>query len=200
MPPAALRIDPRPVAQVVATMLQAFRRAGASLASPPSAAGTAYENRAGPGNPSPKAGLHLPAPVQPQTSASTPGEHRTPIRAPGKGSAVGLASGADPHPGSRPGDLRHPDDQPARFQTPGGRSVVAEGRSGLCLGGLALVALGSGLAPFGGLVRMDRHVADRRRRRLRPRGFQRPFALGTQGYDVPGRTALLARAPPGRQA
>src|SRR6266581_2808292 len=142
MQPAALRIDPRPVAQVVATMLQAFRRARVSVASPPSAASTAYELRTGPGNPSPKAGLHLPAPVHPQTSASTPGEHRTPIRAPGEGPAVGVADRADPHPGSRPGNLRHPDGQPTRFQTPGGGSVVAESWSGLRLGGLALVALG----------------------------------------------------------
>src|ERR1041384_1736214 len=155
MQPAALRIDPRPVAQVVATMLQAFRRAGGCLRWPPSAAGTAYENRTGPGNPSPKAGLHLPAPVHPQTSASTPGEHRTPIRAPGKGPAVGLAVGADTYPGSRLGDLRHPDGQSTRFQAPGGGSVAAKGRSSLRLGGLALVALGSGLAPFGGPVRVD---------------------------------------------
>ena len=60
--PAALRIDPRPVAQVVATMLQAFRRAGVRLPPPPPAASPAYEKRLGPGNPSPKAGLHLPAP------------------------------------------------------------------------------------------------------------------------------------------
>ncbi len=48
--PAALRIDPRPVAQVVATMLQAFRRAGARSSSPPSVTRAAYENRTGPGN------------------------------------------------------------------------------------------------------------------------------------------------------
>src|SRR6266478_3425085 len=111
MQPAALRIDTRPVAQVVATMLQAFRRAGVCLASAPSPA-TAYENRTGPGNPSPKAGLHLPAPVHPQTSAPTSGEHRTPIRAPGEGSAVGLARGAHPRPGPRPGTLGYPDGQP----------------------------------------------------------------------------------------
>src|ERR1035441_3718250 len=200
MQPVALRIDPRPVAQVVATMLQAFRRAGAGLASSPSVTDTTYENRTGPGNSSPKAGLHLPAPVHPQTSASTPGEHRTPIRAPGEGPAVGLATGADPHAGSRPGDLRHPDGQPTRFQAPGGGGVIAEGRSGLRLGGLALVALGSGLAPVGGLVRVDRYFTHRRRWSLQPRGFQRPFVVGTQGHDVPGRVALLARPPPGRQA
>src|ERR1017187_680418 len=198
--PAALRIDPRPVAQVVATMLQAFRRAGVRLPPPPPAASPAYEKRLGPRNSSPKAGLHLPAPVHPQTSAATPGEHRAPIRAPGKGPAVGLAARADTHPGSRPGDFRHPDGQPAGFPALGGGSVVAEGWSGLRLGGLALIALGFRLAPFGGLMRGDQHFAHRRRRRLQPRGFQRPFAVGTQGYDVPCRTALLARPPPRRQA
>src|SRR5207245_9163138 len=95
MQPAALRIDPRPVAQVVATMLQAFRRAGVSLAVAPSVVSTAYENRTDPGNPSPEAGLHLPAPVHPQTSTPASGEHRTPICAQGQSPAVGLATGAD---------------------------------------------------------------------------------------------------------
>ncbi len=155
MQPAAWRIDPRPVAQVVATMLQAFRRAGVRLASPPSAASPTYENRTDPGSSSPKTGLHLPAPVHPQTSAPTPGEHRAPIRAPGQGPATGLATGADPHPGSRPGDLGHPDGQPTGFPALGGGGFVAESRSGLRLGSLAPVAFGFGLAPVGGLVRVD---------------------------------------------
>src|SRR6267378_1778804 len=199
MQPVALRIDPRPVAQVAATMLQAFRRAGVCVALAPSTPGTAYENRTDPGNPSPKAGLYLSAPVHSQTSASTPGEHRTPIRPPGESPAVGLALRKDPHPGSRPGDFRHANGQPARFQTPGGRSVLAEGWGDLRLGGLSVVALGFRLASFGGLVRVDRHSADRRGRRLQPRRFQRPFAVGTQGYYVSGRTAFLARPPPRRQ-
>src|SRR5258708_37974214 len=140
--PAALRFDPRPVAQVVATMLQAFRRAGAPLPSPPSVACAAYESRADPGHSPPEAGLHLLAPVHPQTSAPAPGEHRTPIRASGKGPSVGLATGADTHPGSRPGDLGHPDGQPTRFQAPSGGGFVAESRSGVRLGGLAPCALG----------------------------------------------------------
>src|ERR1043166_9384483 len=199
MQPAALRIDPRPVAQVVATMLQAFRRAGACLASASLAPSTTYEKRTDPGNPSPEAGLRLLAPVHPQASPSTPGEHRTPIRAEGQGPAIGLADRADPHPGSRPGDLWHPDGQPTGFQTPGGRSVVAEGWSRVRLGSLALVALGFRLASFGGLVRVDRNFADRRGRHLQPRRLQRSLALGAQGDAVSGRTALLARPPPGRQ-
>src|SRR5512140_3787993 len=100
--PAALRIDPRPVAQVVATMLQAFRRAGLRSPPLPALASTAYEHRADPGNSSPKAGLHLPAPVHPQTSAPAPREHRAPIRTPGQGPATGLVTGAHTHSGSRP--------------------------------------------------------------------------------------------------
>ncbi|SPE54314.1 hypothetical protein SBV1_180056 [Verrucomicrobia bacterium] len=52
-PPAALRMDPRALAPVVANMLQAFRRAGAPLPALAGAAQVAYENRADPGNTSP---------------------------------------------------------------------------------------------------------------------------------------------------
>src|SRR6266478_7881869 len=142
-PWAALQIDPRPVAQVVATMLQAFRRACACLPAPPSVASAANENRTGPGNSSPKAGLHLPAPVHPQTSASASREHRATIRVAGKSPAIGLATRADTHPGSRPGDLGHPDGQSPRLPTPGGRGLVAEDRGGVRLGGFPLVAFGS---------------------------------------------------------
>ena len=152
MPSAVLRIDPRPVAQVLATMLQAFRWAGPRSPPLPAPASAAYEHRADPGNSSPKAGLHLPAPVHPQTSAPAPGKHRAPIRAPGQGPATGLATGADTHPGSRPGDLGHPDRQPTGFPALGGKSLVAGSRSGLRLGSLAPVALRSGLAPVGGSV------------------------------------------------
>src|SRR5437667_12406443 len=197
--PAALRIDPRPVAQVVATMLQAFRRAGARLPSPPSVAGAAYENRTGPGNSSPEAGLHLPAPVHSQTSAPASGEYRAAIRAAGESPAVGLASGTDPHSGPRLGDLGHPDGQPTGLSTPGSGSVAPEGGSSVRLGGVPSVAFGPGLAPVGGPVRLDLHFAHRRRWLLQPRRFQRPLALGTQGHDVCGRVAFLARPPPGRQ-
>ena len=148
MQPAALRIDPRPVAQVVATMLQAFRRAGAGSAGSASVPNTTYENRADPGNASTEVGLHLPAPIHPQASPSAPGEHRTSVRAQGQGAATGLASGTDPHSGSRPGDLGHPDGQPTRFPTTRVAGLIAESRSGLCFGGFPLVALGLRLASF----------------------------------------------------
>src|ERR1039458_10153901 len=131
MQPAALRIDPRPVAQIAATMLQAFRRAGARLSPPPSVAHAAYENRNATGNSSPKAGLHLSAPVHAQTSAPTSGEHRTSIRAAGQGPAIGLASGANPPPGPRPGPLGHPDGQPPGFPALGRRSFAAESGRGV---------------------------------------------------------------------
>src|SRR5438094_6487901 len=141
MQPVALRIDPGPVAQVVATMLQAFRRAGGPGCLP-SAPVAAYENRNGPGKPSSEAGLHLPAPVHSPASAPAPGEHRTPICAQGQSPAVGLATGADPRSGSRPGDLRHPDGQPAGLPAPDGGGVVAASWGRIRPGCLAPVALG----------------------------------------------------------
>src|SRR5512135_1058978 len=147
-PPTALGIDPRAVASVVATMLQSFRLAGAGRASDSGIAGTAYENRSHPGDSSPETGLHLPAPVHPQTGAPPPGEHRTPIRAPGQGPPTGLAAGADPGARSRPGDLRHADGQPSGLPAGGGRGLPAESRSRLRPGGLAPVSLRSGLAPL----------------------------------------------------
>src|SRR5438552_15893567 len=152
-PVAALRIDPRPVAQIVATMLQAFRRAGVPACLPASAP-AAHENRNHPASPSSETGVHLPAPVHPQASASTPGEHPAPICAQGQSPAVGLATGADTHPGSGPGDLRHPDGQPTGLSAPGLGSVPAESRRRIRLGGLTLVAFGSGLASGGGLVQL----------------------------------------------
>ncbi|WP_239142824.1 recombinase family protein [Variovorax sp. WS11] len=53
------------------------------------------------------------------------------------------------------------------------------------------------LASAPGTVCPDAHPGDRYRWLLRPRGLQRRTGARNQGHDGPGRTAFLARAPPG---
>src|SRR5215469_680104 len=64
--------------------------------------------------------LHLPAPIDPGSSSSSSGEHRTPVCPAAEGTGVGLERSHSPHTGSRFGNIRYADNQTHGFQDFGG--------------------------------------------------------------------------------
>src|SRR5215469_7228352 len=145
-------------------------------------------------------GVRVRAAVDDGAGASSPGEHGAAICSATQGSGVGLERASSAGPGSRSGQVGSPDDGAGGLQDAGSGSLDGTGGSGICAGGVAAVALQSGLASVVGVVCSHRHAGDRRGWLLQPGRLQRRTAVGLKGYDGSGRTSFIARAPPWWQA
>src|SRR5215831_10604763 len=143
--------------------------------------------------------LHLPAPIDPGSSSSSSGEHRTPVCSAAEGTGVGLERSHSPHTGSRFGNIRYADNQTHGFQDFGGGCFDGSSGSRVCFGSFAAGALECRLVSTARIVRADPDTRDRRRWLLRSRGLQRRTFARAEGHHGASGTALPSRAPPGRQ-
>ena len=145
-------------------------------------------------------GVHLHPAIDVGAGAPQPGEHRAAICTPGQGAGTGLAIEVDSGVGPGSGDVGRTECGPRGLQDLGGGRLDGSGRSSVCAGSVSAGTFQPRLASTAGVVRVDAHLGDRRRRLLRPCRLQRRTAARPEGHDGPSRTAFLARAPPGRQA
>ncbi|SPE34037.1 hypothetical protein SBA2_840028 [Acidobacteriia bacterium SbA2] len=153
-----------------------------------------------PAMPRPQAGLHLPTPVDAGPSSAPSGEYRAPVRLAREGAGTGLERIPDSHPRPGFGQDGNGDDAAGGLQDLSGGCLDGPGRGGVRPGSLAPGALESRLAAATGALRAHLHAGDRRGWLLRPGGLQRRAAFRIKGRHGVGRTAFLARPPPGRQA
>lgn len=196
----ASQLDLDSAGMLVANFLQSWRRSGLALTPPRQPSSPPTYDLEHPTSPPPEDGLRLPAPIHDGPGLPSSGEHSAAVCLERASPGIGLEARPDPGPGRGPGDLRRADEQPPGFQDLGCRCVAGQSRSRLRLGSFALIALVQRLASVAGDLLPDRNLDRRCRRLLRSRRFQRPVVARTQRDHVPGRTALSARAPPGRQA
>src|ERR1035438_5458907 len=197
---SASQLDLDSVGNLVANLLQSWRRAGLTLHTPPQTPETPYDDLKNPSTTSTENGVCLPAPIHDGPSFSSPGEHPKAVCLEGQSSGTGLDARPDQGAGCRPGDLGHPSEQPPGFQDAGGRCVAGKSGGGVRLGSVALIALVQRLASLAGDLLPDWNLDCRCRWLLRSSRFQRSIVAGAQRHHVPSRTAFPARAPPGWQA
>src|SRR6516162_907616 len=142
--------------------------------------------------------VHLSAPVDPGSSPSPSGEHRTPVCTAAEGTGIGLERSHCPHTRSRPGNIGCADDWTRGFQDFGGGCFDGSSGSRVCSGSLAPGALECRLVSTARIVRADPDTRDRRRWLLRSRGLQRRTFARAEGHHGASGVALSARAPPRR--
>src|SRR5271157_582459 len=195
---SALRapIDPAQGGVLLANMLASWLDHDRSLTATAEAKDESQDSRTSP----PQAGLHLPAPVDAGPSSPPSGEYRAPVRLAREGAGTGLERISDSHPRPGFGKDGNGDDAAGGLQDLSGRCLDGAGGRGVCPGSLAPGALESRLAAAAGALRVHVHSGDRRGWLLRPGGLQRRAAFRIKGRHGVGRTAFLARPPPGRQA
>src|SRR5664279_2310479 len=144
-------------------------------------------------------GLHLSASVNYGAGTPPSGEHRASVCPEGEGLRAWLGSGNDSGYRFGPGDIRHTNEQPGRFQDPGGRCFSETGWSSVCSGSIPAITFQYGLASITRAVLHYRDPYYRRRRLLQPCRFQRSTPFGFERNNVPGGIALFTHSPPGRQ-
>src|SRR5260221_14259771 len=193
--PAVAALDFAKAGAIIANMIESYLAAGVPPSDPEGPDDNDIEDQ----RPTPVAGsLHLHSPVDAGTSSLQPGEHGAPVQSEEQGRATRLEPGAypDPRPGSGP--VRGADDPSRGFQGPGRRCGDGPGRCDLLLGGVALGALQSGLAPTAGAVRHRANAGDRRGWLLRPGRVQRRASARDERDLRAGGAAHHPRAPPRR--